>query len=117
MGDVGISVVRKEHSQPHFAELRGVQVIGQLEAVPQILRGDFDCRLADRVGDLWYRVSVRLDDEEPRFGSSAAKLKCQGERRDAPSDDGYIVIRLGVALHKTHFDLLRQRRPRPRAQL
>jgi len=32
-------------------------------------------------------------------------------------DDGYIVIRLGVALHKTHFDLLRQRRPRPRAQL
>ena len=69
-------------------------MVGQLEAVPQILRGDLDCRLADRVGDLWYRVSVRLDDEDSSFGSSAAKLKCQGERRDAPADDGYIVIRL-----------------------
>ena len=70
-------------------------MVGQLEAVPQVLRGDLDCRLADRVGDLWYRVSVRLDDEKPRSGSSAAKLQCQGERRDAPSDDGHIVIRLG----------------------
>jgi hypothetical protein len=63
-------------------------------------------------------VSVRLNDEESRIGSGAAKLKCQGESRDAPADDGYIVIRLGgVALHQPHFDLLRQRRPRFRAQL
>ena len=52
LGDVGVSVVGEKHSQAHFADLRRVQVIGQLEAVPQVLSGYLDGRLADGVGDL-----------------------------------------------------------------
>ena len=68
-------------------------MVGQSEAIPQVLRGNLDCRLADRMGDLWYRVRVRLDDENPRVRTRAANLERQSQGRHSPADDGDIVIR------------------------
>ena len=93
-------------------------MVGQFEAVAKVLRGDLDCRLANRVGDLGNRVGVRLDHYNSRARPCATELERESLRRDSSADDGDIVIRVGaVILHQARFDFARQRGPCLWAQL
>ena len=99
--------VREEHPQTHLANVCGAQVVAQTRAVAQVVRRHLDRRLADRVGDLGYRVGVRLDDHHSRRRTRAADLQRQRESRDASSDDAHVVIRCrGIAGREARSDAL-----------
>jgi hypothetical protein len=93
-------------------------MVGKSEAVPQVVRGDLNCLLADRMGDLSHWVRSRLDDQNPGLWAFAANLQSECEGGHTAANDRDIVIRgRGAVIRQAPLYLVRQDLPGLRAQL